>query len=54
MKVLYNFDVNLTSFIGGVIKYVLIILFITPPGNEVRFDIKRHQNLTGASVYEDR
>ena len=43
------FDVNLTSFIGGVMNSVLTVKFVSPPGDEVRLTSK----FTGASVYED-
>ena len=40
LKLLTNFDVVLTSFLGVVINYMLNIELITPPGNDVRFTSK--------------
>ena len=39
MKLLANFDVNLTSFLG-VMNYVWKVEFVPPPGNEVRLTSK--------------
>ena len=36
LKLLPNFDVTLTSFLGGVLNSTFDTKFITPPRNEVR------------------
>ena len=40
LKLLTNFDVNLTSFLGEVINNVFNVNFVTPTGDEVRFPTK--------------
>ena len=35
LKLLTNFDVNMTSFLGGVLNYVSTVYFITPLGDDV-------------------
>ena len=40
LKLLTTFHVNLTSFLRGVVNYVLNAHFITPPGNEVSLTLK--------------
>ena len=39
LKLMTNFDFNLTSFLG-VISYVFNIKFISPPGDDVRWTSK--------------
>ena len=40
LKILTNFDVNLTTFLGVVMNYVLNITFATPPIEIRQTDIK--------------
>ena len=49
LKLLANFDVNLTSFLWGVIKYEFNVWFITPAGDYLKLTSK----FVRASVYED-
>ena len=48
LKLLTNFNVNLTSFLG-VTNYVLNVKFISPPGDDVILT----PHLSGTSVYKD-
>ena len=43
LKLLTNFDVNMTSFPGGVPNYVLNLQFVTPPRNDVRLTSIGHE-----------
>ena len=46
LKPLTNFDVNLTTFLGGVMNNVLNVKFVTPSGDEVRLTSKFVRSLS--------
>ena len=48
LKLLTNFDVNLTSFLGEEMNNVSDVKLVTPPGKKS----SQQQNLSGVSIYE--